>query len=90
MTRNTSSIEVIGIAPGWPASTSGTILSLHACSVFHMVHGARQSCATFDKKRVAQTATCDPISGRYVLLRALTEVAGGPWASVAELGVLGK
>ncbi len=31
-----------------------------------------------------------PVRGRYVMLRALSEVNGGPWASVAELGVIGE
>jgi arylsulfatase A-like enzyme len=46
--------------------------------------------ATFKKTREAQEVKCNPVQGRYVLLRALSEVNGGPWASVAELGVVGK
>jgi hypothetical protein len=40
--------------------------------------------------RKAQEAACNPVTGRYVLLRVLSEVNGGPWASVAEIGVIGK
>ena len=46
--------------------------------------------ATFERKKSVQKVTIDPIRGRYVLVRALSEVAGGPWASAAEIGVLGK
>lgn len=45
--------------------------------------------ATFTKDRASQEITCDPVSGRYVLIRALSEVNGGPWASAAEFGVVG-
>ncbi|MBN2448746.1 MAG: sulfatase-like hydrolase/transferase [Lentisphaeria bacterium] len=46
--------------------------------------------AAFTKTRQSQEATCAPVRGRYVLLRALSEVNGGPWASVAEIGVIGE
>jgi arylsulfatase A-like enzyme len=46
--------------------------------------------ASFKKIRKAQEVKCEPAPGRYVLLRALSEVNGGAWASVAELGVIGK
>ena len=42
------------------------------------------------KTRSVQDIKCKPIKGRYVRLRALSEVNNGPWASVAEFGVLGK
>ena len=45
---------------------------------------------TFRKTKKAQEVTCEPTRGRYVLLRVLSEVNGGPWASVAELGVVGE
>ncbi len=45
---------------------------------------------TFTKRKDAQEVTCDAVSGRYVLIRILSEVNGGPWASIAELGVIGK
>lgn len=31
-----------------------------------------------------------PVWGRYVMLRTLSEINGNPWASVAELGVIGE
>ena len=46
--------------------------------------------ATFEKTRKSQQVNCDPVPGRYALLRALSEVNGGPGASVAELGVVGR
>lgn len=46
---------------------------------------------TFGKKRHAQSANLEaPVNGRYVLIRALSEVNDGPWASAAEIGVIGK
>jgi hypothetical protein len=46
--------------------------------------------ATFGKTRKPQEVTCQPTRGRYLLLRALSEVHGSPWASIAELGVVGE
>lgn len=46
--------------------------------------------ATFRKLRSSQEATCKPVNGRYVRLRVLSEVNGGPWASIAEFGIVGK
>jgi len=45
--------------------------------------------ATFRKVKTAQDLKCPPTRGRYVLLRALSEINGGPWASAAEVGVIG-
>ena len=44
---------------------------------------------TFKKVKRSQEATCDAVSGRFVRVRILSEVNGGPWASIAELGVIG-
>jgi hypothetical protein len=46
--------------------------------------------ATFKKTKFSQEVKCDPVKGRYVLIRVLSEVNNGPWASIAELGVVGK
>ncbi len=46
--------------------------------------------ATFGKVSKVQEAACKPVQGRYVLLRALSEVNDGPWATIAELGVVGE
>ena len=46
--------------------------------------------AAFKKLKTAQDAACEPVRGRYVLLRTLSAQDEGPWASVAELGVIGK
>ena len=44
--------------------------------------------ATFTKSRTSQEAKCTPTRGRYVLFRVLSSADDGPWASVAEFGVL--
>ncbi|MEZ5943108.1 MAG: sulfatase-like hydrolase/transferase [Planctomycetaceae bacterium] len=45
---------------------------------------------TFRKQRDAQSANCKkPVTGRYVRIRILSEVNGEPWASAAEIGVVG-
>ncbi len=47
--------------------------------------------ATFTKIRTPQPADCaQPVRGRYVLVRVLSEVNENPWASAAEIGVIGK
>ena len=47
--------------------------------------------ATFKKLRTAQSADCRrPVRGRYVLVRILSEVNNGPWASAADIGVIGS
>lgn len=43
---------------------------------------------TFKKAKEAQEVRCDPVQGRYVRIRVLSEVNGGPWASIAEIGVV--
>ena len=46
--------------------------------------------ATFKKIKTAQDIKCDLTKGRYIRIRALSEINGGPWASIAEFGVMGK
>jgi hypothetical protein len=46
--------------------------------------------AALKKVKTAQEVTFQPVRGRYVLLRTLSAQDDGPWASVAELGVIGK
>lgn len=46
--------------------------------------------ATFERSKRAQEVRCEPRSGRYVLLRTLSAHGDGPWASMAELGVIGE
>jgi hypothetical protein len=47
--------------------------------------------ATLKRTRNAQQLKlANPASGRYVRIRALSEVNGGPWASIAEIGFAGK
>ena len=46
---------------------------------------------TFKKLRTPQAADCKkPVRGRYVLVRILSEVNGNPWASAADIGVIGS
>jgi len=44
----------------------------------------------FKKLKTSQEVLCEPAQGRYIMLRIHSEVNGGPWASVAELGVIGS
>ena len=47
--------------------------------------------ATFGKVRSAQAANLkEPIAGRYVKVRVLSEVNGQPYGSAAEIGVIGQ
>ena len=47
--------------------------------------------ATFKKVRIPQAVDCEkPVRGRYVLVRILSEVNKNPWASAAEIGVIGS
>ncbi|MFT5328691.1 MAG: phospholipase C, partial [Planctomycetaceae bacterium] len=52
--------------------------------------GESVSAATFRKVKTSQEKTWKAVSGRYVLIRILSEVNAGPWASVSELGIIGK
>lgn len=45
---------------------------------------------TFTKKKQSQEFIFQPVKGRYLRLRILSEVNGGPWASIAELGIVGE
>ncbi|MEO1982602.1 MAG: discoidin domain-containing protein, partial [Fuerstiella sp.] len=46
--------------------------------------------ATFRKTKQAQEIVCEPVRGRFVRVRVLSEVNGGPWASISELGIVGQ
>jgi arylsulfatase A-like enzyme len=45
---------------------------------------------TFTTNKASQELLFDPVQGRYLRFRILSEVNGGPWASIAELGVVGE
>lgn len=45
---------------------------------------------TFRKTRESQDAKFDPVNGRYLMIRVLSEVNDGPWASIAEIGAIGE
>ncbi len=74
---------------GW----NGTIAS---CEFFvgealkDLGKGKATATTTFKKVKTAQTLDCSPVKGRYILIRARSEIADGPWASAAEIGVLGQ
>jgi len=44
---------------------------------------------TFSKDATEKEVAFAPQTGRYIRLRALTEINGNPWTSVAEINVLG-
>ncbi|RME92821.1 MAG: hypothetical protein D6766_09350, partial [Verrucomicrobia bacterium] len=46
--------------------------------------------ATFRKTKEPQRIPLPPTEARYVKLRILSEINGGPWASAAEIGIEGK
>ena len=47
--------------------------------------------ATFEKVRTSQAVACEqPVRGRYVRIRVLSEVNGGAWGSAADIGVVGE
>jgi len=52
--------------------------------------GAPVAKAALRKVKTAQDVACPPTRGRYVLLRALSEINGHPWTSLSEFGVLGE
>ena len=45
---------------------------------------------TFKKTRMPQELSFDAVKGRYVRIRVLSEVSGQPWASAAEIGIVGE
>jgi len=45
--------------------------------------------ATLKKTKSVQEVRFAPVRGRYVCIRVLSEVNGNPWASAAEIGVIG-
>ncbi len=51
--------------------------------------GQPAAAGSFKKKNGAQSLNCEPVHGRYVLIRVLSEVNGGPWASAAEIAIVG-
>jgi hypothetical protein len=45
--------------------------------------------AQFKKIKTPQDVLCAPVAGRYVLVKVLSEINNGPWASASEIGVIG-
>lgn len=55
------------------------------------VFGEPDVTTTFGKVKMAQSADCgQAVRGRYVRVRSHSEVNGNPWASAAEIGVVGR
>jgi hypothetical protein len=52
--------------------------------------GTAVATGTFDRSSSEKKVTFTAKQGRYVRLRALSEVNGNPWTSVAELKVFGQ
>ena len=46
--------------------------------------------ATLKKTKSPQDLNCAALKGRFIRIRALSEINGGPWVSIAEFGVKGK
>jgi arylsulfatase A-like enzyme len=44
----------------------------------------------FTKTKKPQDALCEPVTGRYLRIKILSEVNNGPWASISEIGIIGK
>lgn len=51
--------------------------------------GSNVASTNFKKVKTGQELLFKAVHGRYVKIRALSEVSGGPWASAAEFGVVG-
>jgi len=66
--------------------------SIRECEVYLSTTGQFDKPAatvTFRKTKEAQEALFDPQPARYLRLKVLSEISGAPWASIAELGVIG-
>ena len=72
---------------GWNGAIKGCELYVSATSDGFGDPAAK---AVLGKTKKSQEVTCPPVRGRYVMLRALSEINGGPWASAAELGIIGE
>ncbi len=72
---------------GW----NGTIKNIEiSISTHPEKFGAPAIKATLPKSKSPQNLKCQATKGRYVRLRALSEINGGPWASLAEIGIKGR
>lgn len=73
------------------ASWNGTIRDIEvAVSDDPQAFGAVVAKASLAKTRMPQEIAFPATRGRYVLIRALSEVHQGPWASAAEFGLIGQ
>lgn len=44
----------------------------------------------FKKVKTPQEAEWRPVKGRYVLIKIISEINDGPWASASEIGIIGE
>jgi hypothetical protein len=51
--------------------------------------GTPVAAGTFAKSAAEKQVSFSPATGRYIRLKALSEVNGNNWASMAEINVLG-
>jgi len=87
--------EVRGLAylvrqdAGWNGAIAGCEFYVGA-SAEGLGRGEPAARGTFGRQKSAQRIECEPTQGRFVLIRILSELGGGPWASAAEFGIVGK
>ncbi|MBT5322055.1 MAG: sulfatase-like hydrolase/transferase [Verrucomicrobiales bacterium] len=72
---------------GW----NGTIKDIEITVSSHSENfGAPTLKTTLKKTKSPQDLKCAVVKGRFIRIRALSEINAGPWASLAEFGVKGK
>ena len=77
--------------PRTDGGINGTILEYEFCvSDDPEVLGTPVASGVFDRTMRLKEVTFKPAKGRYVCLRSISEINGKPFASVAELTLLGK
>ena len=72
---------------GWNGSVADCEVSIANSADFA---GAPPMAHRFKKSKATQEFTFKKTEGRYLRFRLLSEVGGGPWGSIGELGVIGK
>jgi arylsulfatase A-like enzyme len=72
---------------GWNGSIADCEISIANSADFA---DAKPIAHRFAKKKAVQEFTFDVRVGRYFRLRVLSEINDGPWATIAEIGVIGK
>ena len=79
------------ILPRQDAGWNGTIKDIEITVSSHSENfGAPTLKTTLKKTKSPQDLKCPVVKGRFIRIRALSEINAGPWASLAEFGVKGK